>query len=126
MDVVQKATLFIVLSGVVALAVWPVGSIVLRVGGMAMFLLGVVSVVTTTSARMLLPSLVFTAMGLVAWLAGHWLFAYRHHYYRGPLVRRLFQQVLPRWADCTRNWVLRVEQRPSGMPSSDHAGGHHL
>ncbi|ADB49820.1 hypothetical protein Cwoe_1391 [Conexibacter woesei DSM 14684] len=38
-------------------------------------------------------------------LAGHWLYAFRHHVYAGPLVERVFLQLLPARLDPTRNWM---------------------
>ncbi len=34
-------------------------------------------------------------VGAVAWLAGHWLYAVRHHYFRTSLARRIFLKALP-------------------------------
>jgi hypothetical protein len=39
------------------------------------------------------------------WTLGHWHYALRHHTYKSLLARRLFIDVLPNWADLTRNWI---------------------
>lgn len=36
--------------------------------------------------------------------AGHWIYAFQNHFYAGPLVERIFIQVLPRRLDPTRDW----------------------
>ena len=45
--------------------------------------------------------------GAVTWLAGHWLFAFRHHVYRSALAQRVFLTVLPARMDPTRNSGVR-------------------
>jgi len=45
-----------------------------------------------------------TLIGGLAWLAGHWLFAARHHYFGSPLARRIFLEALPRPLDPTMRW----------------------
>jgi hypothetical protein len=47
---------------------------------------------------------VATLLGTAAWLAGHWLYALRHHYFRTPLARRVFMDALPSRLDPTRGW----------------------
>jgi hypothetical protein len=42
------------------------------------------------------------ALGGLAWLTGLWPFAARNHYYRSPLVRRVFLVAMPRRVDPTR------------------------
>lgn len=86
-----------------ALAVWVVGSVVLRWGGLFL----VVASLATTSGDWRTTGL-GVALGSLAWLAGHWLFAVRHHVYRSPLARRIFLQLLPRRLDPTRRWGVRT------------------
>ena len=43
-------------------------------------------------------------LGAVLWLAGHWLFAFRHHFFRSPLAQQVFLRILPGWLDPTRHW----------------------
>ena len=53
-------------------------------------------------------------LGLVLWLAGHWLFAFRHHFFRSALAKPIFMRFLPGWLDPTRRWnviTLDVEHR---------------
>jgi hypothetical protein len=68
-----------------------------------------------------LPAALLTAVGGVAWLAGHWVYAVRHHYFFSPLARRIFVQVLPRQLDPTVSWFSRrlIElplTRPTASP----------
>jgi hypothetical protein len=52
---------------------------------------GAIGLVAT---RDLFAGLLTLTIGVVLWLAGHWHYALRHHYYTSPLAQRLFQQVL--------------------------------
>jgi hypothetical protein len=91
----------IALVALAALVAWLVGSIVLRlVGG----LLIVVGLFGTISAGDVLGLIVMLTLGLAGWLAGHWLFAFRHHYYAGAIAERVFLQVMPARLDPTRRW----------------------
>jgi hypothetical protein len=84
-----------------ALVVWVAGSIALRIiGALLIFagLFGFAREIDTFASSLVL------ALGLLLWLGGHWLYAYREHEYRGPLVQRIFFQVLPRRFDPTRGW----------------------
>lgn len=88
-------------SGVlVALAVWRLGGFVLRVVGITLATCGLVLTAATGSPGMAIVSV----LGGIAWLAGHWLYAFRHHYFRSPLARRIFVEVLPAAFDPTRGW----------------------
>jgi hypothetical protein len=84
----------------VALGVWLLGGIVLRVGGVLLVAVGLLSTASTGSPSAALA----TVLGGLAWLAGHWLFAVRHHYFGSPLARRVFHEALPRQFDPTRRW----------------------
>jgi hypothetical protein len=84
----------------VALALWLLGGVLLRVGGMLFAVGGLLITATTGSHAMAVGSI----LGGLAWLAGHWLFALRHHYFRSPLARRVFLETLPRQLDPTRGW----------------------
>ena len=86
----------------VALGVWLLGGIVLRVGGVLMVAVGLLSTTVTGS-----PSAApLTLLGMVAWLCGQWLYGARHHCFRSPLARRVFYEALPRQLDPTRGWGL--------------------
>jgi hypothetical protein len=85
----------------VAAATWKLGSFVLRAVGMLL-------IVSTLVGELYAPRVIFglvgMAVGLALWLAGHWLYAFRHHVYRGTLAQRIFLQVLPERLDPTRGW----------------------
>ncbi len=83
----------------IALGLWLFGSIVLRVGGVVLAVGGLLSTATTGSPTMALA----TILGALAWLAGHWLFALRHHYFCSPLARRVFTDALAP-LNLTRRW----------------------
>jgi hypothetical protein len=94
--------LSIAASGVlVALGLWLLAGIALRVGGMVLAVGGLVSTAATGSPAMAVATLV----GGLAWLARHWLFALHHHYFRSPLARRVVLEVMPA-LDPTRQWGL--------------------
>jgi hypothetical protein len=94
------ALLSIAASGVlVALVVWLLAGVVLRVGGIVFVVCGVIGTAAAGSPAMALAS----SLGVLAWLVGHWLYALRHHYFRSPLARRIFLEVMPA-LDPTRRW----------------------
>jgi hypothetical protein len=84
----------------IGVAFWLLGGIVLRVGGLLLFIASLFAVAVGGSPVLLIVGVI----GGLAWLAGHWLFALRHHDYSSPLARRIFLQVLPRRLDPTRGW----------------------
>jgi hypothetical protein len=83
-----------------ALIAWCLGGALLRLGGGLLGIGGLLLTASTGSARMALAALI----GVLLWLAGHWLWALRHHYYRSPLARRIFLTVLPAQLDPTWGW----------------------
>lgn len=83
-----------------ALGLWLFGGLMLRAAG-ALLAVGALFQAASTGAPM---SAVLSVLGGATWLAGHWLFAIRHHHYRSPLARRLFLQALPARLDPTRRW----------------------
>jgi hypothetical protein len=88
-------------SGVlVSLGAWLLGGFVLRTAGALLAVGGLFATAITGSLTMATA----TIIGAVAWLAGHWLFGLRHHYYRSPLARRVFLQWLPTRFDPTNGW----------------------
>jgi hypothetical protein len=87
-------------SVLVALGVWLLGGFVLRVSGAVLAVGGLLATASSGSLAMAAA----TITGAVAWLAGHWLFAARHHYFRSPLARRVFHVGLPQQLDPTRGW----------------------
>jgi hypothetical protein len=84
----------------VALVVWRLGGLMLRVVGAMLAICGLVLTTATGSPGMAVASV----LGGTAWLAGHWLYALRHHYFRSPLARRVFVDGLPAALDPTRRW----------------------
>jgi hypothetical protein len=84
---------------VVVLGLWLLGGIVLRVGGAMLAAGGLLDTAATGSPVMVIT----TVVGTLAWLAGHWLFALRHHYFRSPLARRIFLEAVPT-LNPTRRW----------------------
>jgi hypothetical protein len=99
--VTTSAALSLTSAGVlVAIVLWMIGGTFLRAAGLILILAGLAS--TTMSGR---PSGAIAALiGSIVWLAGHWLYAVRHHYFRSPLARRIFLTVLPAPLDPTRGW----------------------
>ena len=90
----------------IGLGVWIFGSFALRLGGLLLFLLGMVGLLQGTPIAVLV-----VAIGGVAWLAGHWLFAYKYHAFKSSIAQRLFQQTLLARVDPTRSW---------GVPTVSH------
>jgi hypothetical protein len=95
----------IVLVAAVALITWKIGSIVLRVVGVLCFIAALAGIASGSDP---LTGVFVALLGTVLWLAGHWLFAFRHHTYRSALAQRIFLQALPSWMDPTRNWGVRT------------------
>lgn len=91
----------VALVALAAMLAWIFGSIVLRAVGMLLIVTGLF---VTVSAPDVAGLLVMLVLGLSAWLAGHWLYAFRCHEYAGPLVQRIFLQVMPARLDPTRKW----------------------
>lgn len=90
----------------IALGVWLFGSFALRLGGLLLFVLGLFGLTQGTPA-----SLLVTVIGAVAWLGGHWLFAYKHHVFKSAIAQRIFQQTFLARVDPTRGW---------GIPTVSH------
>jgi hypothetical protein len=92
------------LMALIALGVWLIGSLVLRVVGVLIVIAGLVGALQGQTAGLLVA-----AIGAVAWLAGHSLYAYRHHVYRSPLARRLFLSRPLQALDPTRGWAIPAD-----------------
>ncbi len=82
------------------LGAWTTGGWVLRTAGAVLAIGGLLCTAVTGSPAMAVTALV----GAIVWLAGHWLYALRHHYFRTPLARRVFLDALPSRLDPTRRW----------------------
>jgi hypothetical protein len=95
---------FLAWGGLIGLACWLLGGVVLRVGGALLAYGGLVSTAATGSPG----TAIATLAGGMAWLAGHWLYALRHHEYASPLARRVFNQALLRTLNAARRWGIRV------------------
>jgi hypothetical protein len=99
---------YIVGAIVLAAVAWVFGSIIARVGGIVICLFGLFTMAAggagshNTSAGV--AGLVAFAFGVALWLAGHGIYAYKHHVWRGGLVGRLFQTTSLRRFDLTRGW----------------------
>jgi hypothetical protein len=79
---------------------WMAGGLVLRAGGLLAVTAGLLAA-TGDPAGLLLA-----VLGILGWLAGHWLYALRHHAFKSPLARRIYLQLLPRRLDPTRRWAI--------------------
>jgi hypothetical protein len=86
---------------------WLLGSLALRVIGGLFVLVGLVNFALPDGPGAA-ASIAFIVLGVLFWLAGHWLYAYKHHGYASALAQRIFLQVLPTRMDPTRSWGVRV------------------
>lgn len=84
-------------------AAWLAGGFVLRFGGALLAFLAALVLATTGDP----DGIAMLALGLAAWLAGHWHYAARHHYFKSPLAERVFGW-LPVWLDPTCDWAVPV------------------
>lgn len=89
------------LAALIALAAWLVGSLVMRIAGVVFVVAGLMGTATTSPAGLLVA-----AIGALLWLAGHWLYAVRHHAFASPLAERLYKQTPLRRFDATRGYGL--------------------
>lgn len=93
------------LAMLVALGIWLFGGALLRTGGALLAVGGLLGTVATGSLAMAALGLA----GMLVWLAGHWMFALRHHYFRSPLARRLFNALAV--LNPTRRWGIPTSRR---------------
>lgn len=105
---------------VVAAAIWLIGGLVARVLGIAFSALGAFGLLLGFSGGLLI-----LAFGVVLWIAGQWLFAFKYHGWRSPLARRLFTRTPLRALDPTRRWGVRLA-RPGGHGGSAPSNGEPL
>lgn len=82
------------------LGLWVFGGFALRIGGLLIFLAGGAGLVLGGNPLGMLAA----AIGAVAWLSGHWLYALRHQEFKSPLARQIFGRWAPSWLDPTRDW----------------------
>lgn len=90
----------------IALGVWLFGSLALRVGGVLVFLFGLYGLTQGIPAE-----LIIVLLGAVAWLGGHWLYAYKHHFYKSAIAGRIYQQTFLARVDPTRGWGVPTVSR---------------
>jgi len=86
------------------LAIWLIGGVLLRLGGLLLVLAGGLGLALQRDAN----GILVLAIGVLLWLAGHWHYAFRHHEYKSPLARYVFCRWAPAWLDPTRDWALAV------------------
>ncbi|MEV7384329.1 hypothetical protein [Streptomyces lydicus] len=112
----MSATLVIIGIAVVAGLTWVTGSRVLRVAGWLALALSLVIVTIPFSQDPPLLGKVFFCLlavgvlllGMVLWLAGHWLFAFKEHFFLSSVAQRTLCRISSR-LDPTRNWVVLTE-----------------
>ncbi len=83
------------------LLAWFASGLLLRIGGGTLAFSGLAVTAAGHGALIMTPA---ALAGAVLWLAGHWIYAARHHCYRSPLARRVFLTVLPARLDPSRGW----------------------
>ena len=86
-----------------SLVAWKVGSIALRILGI-LFCIGATIELASPGAQSAWTAIAILVLGLILWLSGHWLFAFRHHFFRSALAQQIFMRLLPGWLDPTRRW----------------------
>lgn len=74
-----------------AMFCWLLGGMILRAAGASTVIAGLAVIAITGS----LSGGPIVLLGLLAWLARHWLFAVRHRYFRSVLARRILRRMLP-------------------------------
>lgn len=90
-----------------AAVTWFIGSFALRAFGLLLVVAGIVNLAIDSDLG-LAGSLLAVVVGVVLWLAGHWLFAFKHHVFASALARRMFEGVLPSALNPTRKWGIRT------------------
>lgn len=86
------------------IAIWLLGGVFLRIGGLLLALAGGLGLALQRDAN----GILIVAIGTLLWLAGHWHYALRHHAYKSPLARYVFLYWAPQWLDPTRDWAIPV------------------
>ncbi|KWT63365.1 hypothetical protein ADL21_02830 [Streptomyces albus subsp. albus] len=103
----------LVVLGIAAVAglTWLMGSVVLRTTGWLLLFLGLVSLANVVASGWV-GAFVFAplslVLGAVLWLAGHWLFAFKHHFFRSRIAARVFARLARGRLDPTRGWGVPV------------------
>ncbi|HUB99732.1 MAG TPA: hypothetical protein VMS11_07905 [Solirubrobacterales bacterium] len=92
------------------LALWMLGGLVARVGGLLLLFVGVANLALDPGTG----AAALAGAGGSIWLLGHWHYALRHHAYKCPLARYVFSCWAPAWLDPTRNWAVpAVDPEPT-------------
>jgi hypothetical protein len=86
------------------LALWLIGGLLLRIGGLLLVLAGGLGIGLQRNAS----GALVLAVGVLLWLAGHWHYALRHHTYKSPLARYVFLRWAPAWLDPSRGWAIPI------------------
>lgn len=81
-------------------ALWIFGGIVLRLAGLLAFFSSCAGLALGSDPG---GAILVGVIGVLLWLAGHWLFALRHQEFKSPLARHLFAR-FPSVFDPTRRW----------------------
>jgi hypothetical protein len=92
---------YILCIGIGLLFSWVLGGVILRLGGLVLFLAGAAGLAINPDLSALLP----LATGSLMWLVGHWHYALRHQGYKSLLARRIFGRWMPEWLDPTAGWA---------------------
>ncbi len=92
----------VILGGLLAL--WLLGGVLVRTGGLLLALAGGIGVTLQHNAS----GILVLAFGALLWLAGHWHYALRHHEYKSPLAGYVFLRWAPAWLDPTRDWAIPI------------------
>lgn len=86
------------------LALWVLGGLLLRVGGLLLALAGGLGVVVQHDAS----GVFLLAIGALFWLAGHWHCALGHYEYKSPLAGYVFMRWASERLDPTRDWAIPI------------------
>lgn len=78
----MSAVQIVVVLAVGGLTGWVLGGVVLRLGGWALMVAGVVGVMSGPGVA----AVGVIALGCVMWLVGHWHYGFRHHSYENRLA----------------------------------------
>ncbi|HEY1357039.1 MAG TPA: hypothetical protein VGF21_01925 [Thermoleophilaceae bacterium] len=97
----------------VLMAVWLLGGIILRLGGVFLTLLVLFSVVSGAFNEIHADTpyvVLWLLVGVVMWLAGHWHFAVRHGNVKSPLADIILAK--------SPGWLDPLHRKPGGTPQS--------
>jgi hypothetical protein len=96
---------------VIAVLAWVFGSFALRLAGLLAMVVGIVTIpgAFELGNLVLLPmSIITIALGMSLWLAGHWLYAYKHHDFKSGTAHRVLARIFGGRFDPTRGWGVPV------------------